>query len=107
MPAQITKKEFSALDAAPSIQYAKQDTTADKAFPLTSTPDGVKNRLDVNTGMSALPGFSIPPFDRIDATYPDTVTEVYVYSLSGSTLNTVTVIYTDTTKKLILSAVKT
>jgi hypothetical protein len=99
------KKVFSASDAAPEVIYAKALAGAEQAYPMTA--DGVRNRLDVNTGLSALPGFSIPPFDRIDATYPTTVQEVYVYSLSGVTLNTLTVNYTDTSKKYITSAVKT
>jgi len=44
--------------------------------------------------------------DFIAATYPDTVTEVYTYKQGGSggsTLKTVTVIYTDTTKDNLLS----
>ena len=74
---------------------------------ITTTLDGTAQRLDVSTGLSALPGFSIPPFDRIDATYPTTVQEVYVYSKNGITLNTVTVNYTDATKLYISSAIKT
>jgi hypothetical protein len=74
---------------------------------VTVTQDGDKNRMDVSTGLSQVPGFNIPPFDTIDATYPDTITEVYVYSLDGTPHTTITAIYTTTDKDFILSAVKT
>ena len=45
-------------------------------------------------------------FDSVYATYPDSVTEVYTYQLAASTVATVTVIYTDSTKANILSVVK-
>ena len=101
---QITKKEFSALDAAPSIQYAKQDATADKAYPVTATAEGNKVRLDV---ASNIPGFSIPPFDRISASYPSSTQEIYVYTLNSVTVATITVDYSDSAKINITSVVKT
>jgi hypothetical protein len=48
-------------------------------------------------------------FDSIVATYPDTVTEVYTYKtggLSGTTVATVTVVYTDSTKEVLTSVVR-
>lgn len=45
-------------------------------------------------------------YDRIDATYPDGVTEVYTYSLLGTNTLITTVVYSDTSKKTLLSMVK-
>lgn len=52
-------------------------------------------------------------FDKIEATYPDSVTEVYTYSMlnedTGNQLVTgiITVVYTDSTKDCISSVTKT
>lgn len=49
-------------------------------------------------------------FDTITATYPNATTEVYAYRTGGvsGTINaTVTVTYTDSTKDILLSVVKT
>lgn len=48
------------------------------------------------------------PFDYIGATYPDGFTEVYTYKLggsSGTTVGTITVIYSDENTKAIISSV--
>jgi len=45
-------------------------------------------------------------YDRIDATYPDNVTEVYTYSLAATDVLITTVVYTDSTKVELLSMVK-
>lgn len=48
-------------------------------------------------------------FDYIVATYPDTVTEVYTYKIGGSggtTVATVTVVYTDDTKEFVSTVTK-
>ena len=79
----------------------------DPDIGATLTQDGAKQRLDVSAGSSSLPGFNVPPFDRIDATYPSTTQEVYVYSLLGSTVATMTVDYTDITKRYISTVVRT
>lgn len=46
-------------------------------------------------------------YDEIDASYPDSVTEVYVYKLATVTQATVTVVYTDSSKNYIVSAIRT
>jgi len=64
--------------------------------------------LNVNINSSSIPGITIPEFDTILATYDDiTFTEVYTYQKSGSTVATVTVIYTDATKNKLVSIVRT
>jgi hypothetical protein len=79
----------------------------DPDSPVTVSTDGLKTRLDVSMGLAVMPGFNVPPYDHIEASYPDTVTEIYVYKLSGSTVCTITVVYTDATKEFILTADKT
>lgn len=56
--------------------------------------------------IARIPGFNIPSFDKIEAAYPNTTTEVYTYSLAGDTVAILTVVYTDLNKDLITSVVK-
>jgi len=52
----------------------------------------------------------IESFDAIGATYPTATTEVYSYytgGLAGTLVATVTVTYTDSTKEVLVSAVRT
>lgn len=46
-------------------------------------------------------------FDKIEASYPTTSTEVYDYSYQSATVAQVTVTYTDATKEVLLSAERT
>lgn len=49
-------------------------------------------------------------YDYIGVTYSDTVTEIYVYKFGGSggtTVATITVVYTDSTKEFVSSVTKT
>lgn len=49
-------------------------------------------------------------FDAVSASYPDLITEVYAFKqggLAGTTVATVTVVYTDESKDLISTVVKT
>lgn len=46
-------------------------------------------------------------YDSIYPSYPDSVTEIYVYKQSASTVSTVTVIYTDSSKNELVSIVRT
>ena len=57
-----------------------------------------------------LPGFKLPNYDYISATYPNTITEVYSYKSGGSigaTVGTVTVIYSDASKEVLTSVERT
>ena len=72
----------------------------DPDVPVGVTPSG---ELKVS---GSIPGFSIPTFDTILASYPTTVREVYVYKLSGVTVATITVDYTDTSKQYVSQVVK-
>lgn len=58
----------------------------------------------------SLDGFSLAPYDYIEATYPTTSSEVYTYKTgggSGTVVGTITVNYTDDTKSILSSVVKT
>jgi hypothetical protein len=69
--------------------------------------DQVWARRVKSIGTSLLAGFE---FDSIQASYPDSVTEVYTYKvggLSGNVVATITVIYTNSSKSDILSVVRT
>lgn len=46
-------------------------------------------------------------FDKITASYPDAVTEVFTYTKSAVTVATVTVVYTTSAKTLINTVTKT
>lgn len=74
---------------------------------VTTTDDNGKVRLDVSTGLATMPGFNIPPYTRIDVTYPNATTEVYSYKDGVTLVATITAVYTDTTKNYLQSAVKT
>lgn len=54
-------------------------------------------------------GLNIPAHDYIAATYPTTSSEVYTYKTggaSGTTVATVTIVYTDATKNVLTSVTK-
>ena len=72
--------------------------------------------VDTNSGEVAVRTTSIGEllagvvYDSIVASYPDSVTEVYSYKTggaSGTTVATVTVIYTTATKDVLTSVVRT
>lgn len=46
-------------------------------------------------------------FDSVYLNEPDTVTEVYTYKLSGDTVATITIIYTDDSKETLISCIRT
>jgi hypothetical protein len=54
-------------------------------------------------------GFSIPDYDYVGVAYPTSTTETYTFKTGGSggtTINIITLTYTDTTKSALSSAVK-
>jgi hypothetical protein len=75
----------------------------DRSEPIGNSPDGGGRRA---LHVKATNVLVTEPYDEIAATYPDAVTEVYTYKMSGSTVATVTVVYTDLTKNLLLSVTK-
>lgn len=69
-----------------------------------------KTYIALDSGLfNASAGLVTVAYDYIKATYPDTVTEVYTFKTggsSGTTVATVTVVYTDTTKEFIDTVTK-
>ena len=60
--------------------------------------------------LKLIPGFAIPEYDYIGVTYPSGTQEVYVFKTggsSGTTVATLTVNYTDSTKANLLNVTKT
>ena len=65
----------------------------------------VKTSLTDDSGNS----ISTPAHDYVGVTYPDTITEVYTFKTggsSGTTVQTITLVYTDSTKANLLSSTK-
>lgn len=94
MPSPLPEELGAQLYGHDGSEKRRVKTDADGALLTTPT-------------VAVMPGFNIPPYDRIEASYPDTVTEIYVYKKSGSTVATITVVYTDATKTFISTADKT
>lgn len=59
----------------------------------------------VTSFVSTPTGLVIPRYDSFTVTYPSTVSEVYAFSYLGSSVATLTITYTDSTKSSLLSAV--
>jgi len=75
-------------------------------MPLIEQGSGSTFGLAQDSTSQSIAGFNIPKYDEIDATYPDSTHEVYVYKLATITQATITVTYTDTTKQFITSVIK-
>ena len=74
---------------------------------VTVTKKGTKTLLDVSATFTGLINFT---WDYVSVAYPDTITEVYTYKTGGSggtTVATVTIVYTDTTKSALSTVTKT
>lgn len=55
-------------------------------------------------------GFSLRDYDYVAVTYPSATSEVYVFKqngVSGTTIGTITLVYTDSTKASLSSAART
>ena len=77
----------------------------DRAEPIGNSDDGTGRRaLHIKPTAGTL---VTEPFNRVQGTYPDDVTEVYSFYLDAALQATVTVIYVDETKDQILSVTKT
>jgi hypothetical protein len=76
----------------------------DRSEPIGNSDDGTGRRA-LHVRMSG--AIVAVNYDQILASYPDIVTEVYTYKLTGLTVATVTVVYTDSTKANLSSVTKT
>lgn len=78
-------------------------------------PNAINDReyqkfVDVAPGETAvrviLASLAPSSYDRIDATYPSSTEEVYTYSLSGVPQGSIAITYVNSSKKDLLSVVK-
>ena len=67
--------------------------------------DGVQANIATEETLQSIGGFNIPAFDEIQATYPDTSTEVYTYKKLTVTVGIITVVYSDAVTKNIIQSV--
>ena len=72
------KKEFSAVDAAPTIQYVKRDAGSANAYPLTNA--------------AYFQGLYIPQYDTSIQDASDPTDIVTTFSLSGTTVAILSVV---------------
>jgi hypothetical protein len=82
------------------------------ADSITGLPISLKGDSTNGSLLTTLAGGTLvdEAYDYIGATYPDGVTEVYTYKLGGSggtTVATVTVVYTTTVKDVLTSVTRT
>jgi hypothetical protein len=103
-------------------------TPTNSQFPTKDTEQQILNKsfdpdfqvlvfenLEYNPTTNALvrkqaEGFRIPPYDYIGFTYPDTMTDVLTYKTggaAGTTVATITTVYTTEAKDIISSITKT
>jgi hypothetical protein len=75
----------------------------DRPEPIGNSDDGTGRRALHFKMTNALIGSA---YDQILATYPTTSSEVYTYKLSGNTVATVTVVYSDASKVNLVSVTK-
>lgn len=79
-------------------------------MPLVRDTDDGQAIAIVNPDGSSVGGSGgglVPePYDEIQATYPTTSSEVYTYKLAGDTVAVVTVTYTDASKEVLTSVVR-
>lgn len=80
------------------------------ALPIALNDREHQKFIDVSPGKTAVrvstDGLLPPQYDRVDVTYPTSSSEVYDFSFGGSSVGTVTLTYTNSSKNDLLSAVK-
>jgi len=84
-------------------------TSSNSDIPVKTTDEGGYHIQHVNVD-SLASGFSLPEFDYVAVTYPSATQEVYEFKVGGSggsTVATITVNYTDSTKDFVLNVAKT
>ena len=98
---------------------AKIDDNRNPALLAVSSVNGeTPVRLEANpstgallvsdSALQSLVGLEVPAHDYVAVTYPTTSTEVYTYKtggVGGTTVATVTLVYSDAVTKLILTSV--
>jgi hypothetical protein len=92
----ITKKEFSAVDAAPAILYAKRDANSDQAYPILVSSDGA---------LSVKGGFYVPLHNQQVIDESDSANVVITYKYDGVTVATKTIATSGTTTTITVALV--
>jgi hypothetical protein len=98
-------------DSQRIVTLAYEDATPDKYLNvrLTNGLQFYEARGGGGGGggdISAIKGFALGQYDTIEAAYPSSTTETYTYKLDGETIATITVSYSDSTKTVLTSVVK-
>lgn len=94
------KQVYRASDSAPAALYAKRDPASDDVYPVLVTSSGV---------LLSGSGIGIPAWDYLSLSI-SSATETYTFKTggaSGTTVATVTIVYTDATRADILTVTKT
>lgn len=92
--------------------YNEQDKENNHVKSYTRLDNGViaRNNVSFNSAGTILSnGLDLPSYDYISVAYPVNTTEVYTFKVGGSggsTVATVTIVYTDSTKENISSVTK-
>jgi hypothetical protein len=76
----------------------------DRSEPIGNSDDGTGRRA---LHVKSLNQLVTEKYDSIYATYPTSTTEVYTYQLNAVSVAVVTVTYTNATKEVFVSAVRT
>lgn len=88
----------------PSENPVYASLAMDRSEPLGNSDDGSGRRALHVKNLNQLVS---EKYDSIFATYPTASTEVYTYQLAAATVAIVTVTYTDSTKAVLSSVVRT
>ena len=113
----ITTKNLNIQFVESSTDYTLYGPDAGGIMWVTAIPKFQDDAIDFETNVKSkantsviLPGqIFTKPFDTIQASYPSLTQEVYTSMLGGvrgTVLETVTIVYTDSTKSLISSVVR-
>lgn len=95
------KQVYRASDAAPVAFYAKRDASSDDIYPVLVNTSGV---------LLSGAGLGLPSWDYAALVISPATTETYTFKsggASGTTVATVVIVYTDSTRTDISTVTKT
>jgi len=91
---------------ATTVSNSPTSSNPDYPVKVTNTVDGQVQHVNVDN----IAGLSLPAYDYVSVSYPSPTQEVYTFKVggvSGTTVSTVTINYTDATKNNLSNAAKT
>lgn len=112
MPEEVTQGGLAASSYADRTEHAKiNGVDGKKVFNIDSSgnlvnPATSENQTNGSQKTQITTSLINFVFDSIYLSEPNTVTEVYTYKLSGDTVATITIIYTDATKETLVSCIR-